>query len=114
MRMLLIIAITVIATFGLNAAQVAGTWKGSMDTQAGNVEVAITFQPGAALAGMVKAGEYEGRIEKGKLDGDKIYFEVNISPGKVTYEGTVTGDEMKLNVIGTQGNNYSLICTRQK
>lgn len=114
MRLLLMIAITAIATFTLTAAEVAGTWKGSMETQMGDTEVIITIEPGAALAGKVQAGQYEAPIENGKLAGDKISFEINIDPGKVTYEGTVSGDEMKLNVTGTQGNKYTLVCKRQK
>ncbi len=34
--------------------------------------------------------------------------------GKVTFAGTIAGDEMKLNVTGTQGDKYALICKRQK
>ena len=89
MRLLLTLAITAMITLTLNAADLAGAWKGSMETQMGATEVTITIQPGAALAGKVKAGEYEAPIENAKLDGDKIYFEMNIEPGKVTYEGTV-------------------------
>ena len=74
----------------------------------------ITVQPGAGLAGKVQAGEYEAPIEKAKVDGDKISFEINIEHGKVAYEGTVAGDEMKLNVIGTQGNKYTLVCKRRR
>jgi len=114
MRLLLILAITAMVTFSLSAAGLTGTWKGSMETQMGETEVTITFQAGAALAGRVQAGEYEGAIENARLDGDKVYFETNIGPGKLTFEGTVAGDEMKVNVTGTQGNKYSLICKRQK
>jgi osmotically-inducible protein OsmY len=114
MRFLLISAIAVTMAFTLTAADLTGTWKGSMETQMGTTEVSITIQPGAALAGKVKKGEYEAAIEKGKVDGDKISFEVNIDPGKVAYEGTVAGDEMKLRVTGTQGNQYTLTCKRQK
>lgn len=99
--------------FTLNAADLAGTWKGSMETQGGLIDVTITVQPGAALAGKVTAGEYDGVIEKGKVDGNKISFEVSLAPGKVTYEGTVAGDEMTFNVTGTQGNQYKLVCKRQ-
>ena len=114
MRLVLIIAIAVLATFTLNAADLSGTWKGSMETQIGPTDVTITIRPGATLAGKVKAGEYEGAIEKPVVNGDKISFEINIDPGTVTYEGTVDGDEMKLNVTGTQGNKYTLVCRRQK
>ena len=114
MRLFLILAITALMTLTLNAADLAGTWRGSMDTQMGDTQVIITIQPGAALAGKVRAGEYEAAMENARLDGDKISFEINIEHGKVAYEGTVAGDEMKLKVTGTQGDKYSLVCKRQK
>jgi hypothetical protein len=114
MRLLLITAIVAMATFSLNAADVAGTWKGSMETQMGTTEVTIALQPGADLAGKVHIGEYEASIEKARLDGSRIDFEINIGPGKMTFQGTVSVDEMKLNVTGTQGDKYSLVCKRQK
>ncbi|MCX6628758.1 MAG: hypothetical protein NTW28_14150 [Candidatus Solibacter sp.] len=114
MRMLLILAIAAMATFSLIAADLAGTWKGSMETQMGETAVIITIQPGAALAGTVQAGEYDAPIENAKVAGDKNSCETNFGPGKVTYEGTVASDELKLNVTGTQGNKYTLICKRQK
>ena len=118
MRLLLIIAITAMATFSLTAADLAGTdlsgtWKGSMNTQGGETAVTITIKPGAALAGKIQAGEYEAPIENAKISGDKISFEMRIGPGTVTYDGTVSGDEMKFDVTGTQGDKYTLICTRQ-
>ena len=114
MRLLPIIASAAMLTFSLTAADLAGTWKGSMETQMGPTEVTITFQPGAALAGKVQAGEYEGSIENAKLAGEKVSFVASIGPGTLTFEGTVGGDEMKLDVTGTQGNKYKLICKRQK
>ena len=114
MRLLLIIAITATLAFTVNAADIAGTWKGSMETQMGKTDVTITLQSGPALTGAVKIDQYQASIENAKLDGGKIYFEINIEPGKMTYDGAVTGDEMKLNVTGTQGDKYSLICKRQK
>ena len=114
MKSFLIIALAVLATSSLSAADLAGTWKGSMETQMGTSTVTIVVQPGAALAGTAYLGEYEGKIEKAVVDGDKIAFEVNISPGKLIFKGTVAGDEMKLNVVGTQGDNYVLVCKRQK
>lgn len=114
MRPLLIIGVALMVTFTLSAADLAGTWKGSMETQIGATDVTIKIQPGATLAGNVQAGEYGAPIEKGKSEGNKISFEINIEHGKVTYDGTVAGDEMKLTVIGTQGDKYSLVCKRQK
>ena len=114
MRLLSIIAITAIVAFSLNAADLSGTWKGSMETQMGTTEVTIALQPGAALAGTVKIDQYQGPIEKAKVDGDKVYFEMTIEHGTLTFGGTLAGDEMKLTVTGTQGDKYALVCKRQK
>lgn len=114
MKFLMILALMAMAAVSLSAADLAGTWKGSMETQMGASEVVLTIQPGAGLAGRVRAGEFEAAMEKGRVDGAKISFEMNIEHGKVRYEGTVAGDEMKLNVTGTQGDKYVLVCKRQK
>jgi hypothetical protein len=114
MRLLWTAAITAVFALALSAADLAGNWKGSMETQMGAREVTITIQPGATLTGKVKAGDYEAPLEKGKLDGNKISFEMNIEHGKIAYEGTVAGDEMKLTVTGIQGDKYALLCKRQK
>ena len=93
---------------------VVGVWKGSMDTQMGAVENTITIDAATPLAGTVKVGDYQGKLEKGKVDGEKISFLITIDPGTITYEGTVTGDEMKLTVTGTTGNKMNFIAKRQK
>ena len=114
MKSLLIVAIITMVAFSLNGADLAGTWKGSMETQMGKTDVTITLTPGPALAGKVNIAEYEAPIEKAKLDGGKLAFEINIEHGKVAFDGTVGGDEMKYTVTGTQGDKYSLVCKRQK
>ncbi len=114
MRLCLTVAIAAMMILTLAAAAVAGTWKGSMETQVGPVEATITIQAGAELAGTVKLAEFEGKIEKAKLEGDKISFEINIQHGTISFAGTVSGDEMKLNVTGTTGNKMTLIAKRQK
>ncbi len=91
-----------------------GVWKGAMDTEMGSVDNAITIDTAAPLAGKVTVGEYQGKIEKGTLDGDKIAFQITIQYGTIAYEGTVAGDEMKLNVTGTTGNKMTLVAKRQK
>jgi hypothetical protein len=118
MRPYLIVAIAAMMTFTLNAADVAGTWKGTMGTQIGPMETTITIQPGAVLAGSVKITVFiavlEGKIEKAKLEDNKISFTSNMQNGTLSYDGTVSGDEMKLNVTGTTGNKLTLIAKRQK
>ena len=112
-KMFSIAVITAMAAFNLFAADLAGSWKGSMTTQGGETAVTITIRPGAALAGKVQAGEYQAEIENGKVSGDEISFEMKISPGTMMYRGTVSGSEIKFDVTGTQGDKYKLTCTRQ-
>ena len=112
MRLFFIIALVVLSALTLTAADFAGIWKGSMETQMGNTEVVITVQQGTALAGQVKVAEFEGRIENAKVAGDNLSFEINIEHGKIAFEGTAAGDEMKLNVTGTQGNRHHLLDRR--
>lgn len=114
MRLFYIMALAAMMTLTLTAADVAGTWKGTMETPMGPMESTITFQAGAQVAGTVKTEFFEGKIENGKLDGDKISFEINIEFGKLAYEGTVAGDELKLNVTGPDGGKIPLNCKRQK
>jgi hypothetical protein len=114
MKLSWIVVIAAMMSLTLNAASPAGTWKGSMDTQMGKVEMTITFQAGTALAGTVKSDQFDAPVEKAKLDSDRISFEIHIEYGKVAFEGTVADSEMKLTVTGTTGNKYPLNCTRQK
>ena len=91
-----------------------GVWKGSMDTQMGPVENTITIQSASPLAGTVHVGDYQANIERGSLDDGKIAFQVTIDPGTLSYEGIVSGDEMRLTVTGTTGNKMALVAKRQK
>ena len=114
MKLLLIMCLTAMLAFSLNAADLAGSWKGSMDTQMGKTDVTLTITPGAKLAGTASMGGFSGPIQEGKMDGANISFEVKIEHGSIAFEGTVAGNEMRLNVTGTQGDKYALICARQK
>lgn len=114
MRLLMIMAITLIMAFSVNASDLAGVWKGTVETEMGATDVTIAIEPGATLTGKLKAGQFQGDIEKAKVDGSKISFEANIEPGKLAFEGTVAGDEMKLTMTGTQGAKYALVCKRHK
>lgn len=115
MRSLLTLALTALLTLTLAAAaNIAGTWKGSIETQMGNMEVAITFQEGSGVAGTIETSMMSGKIENGKLEGDHISFEMNSEMGKLTFDGTVAGDEMKLTMVGPSGNKYAMTAKREK
>jgi hypothetical protein len=115
MRRILTLAVAALMTSTLAAAvNIAGTWKGTIDTQMGAMEIAITFQEGSEVAGTIETSMVSGKIENGKLDGDHISFELTSEMGKLTFDGTVAGDEMKLSMTGPSGNKYALTAKRQK
>ena len=97
------------------AADIAGTWKGTLEPPMGPMENTIVLQAdGASVTGSVKTEMFEAKVENGKLDGAKVSFEINIEFGKLAYEGTVAGDDLKLNVTAPDGNKIPLNAKRQK
>ena len=114
MKLLWILAAMATTAFSSGAADLSGTWKGSMETQMGKTDVSITFTPGTTLAGKVSIAEYVVPVENAKSEGDKLAFEINLEHGKVVFDGTVAGEDIKFTVTGTQGDKYSLTCKRQK
>ena len=97
--------LTLTAAFALtaSAADVAGTWKASVETPNGTFESTFTFKvDGDKLTGTVVGQMGEAPITDGKVNGDKVSFavtrEFNGNTFKITYEGTVNGNEMKLTV----------------
>ena len=110
----MVVACGVVAAAQVPAPNAKGVWTGTMDTQMGAVETTITIDSVSPLAGTVRVAEYTGAIERGVLDGEKIAFQITIQPGTIAYEGTVGGDEMRLNVTGTTGNKMTLLARRQK
>ncbi|MCC7174415.1 MAG: hypothetical protein IT159_04395 [Bryobacterales bacterium] len=114
MRLILIMALAAMTVLTMNAADVAGAWKGTLDTEMGALTMTITIKAGPGVEGDFTSDMVQGQIQNGKLDGDKISFQVDTGYGKLGFEGTVAGDQMKLTLTGTTGNKYPLICKRQK
>lgn len=84
-----------------SAADVAGTWKASIETPNGTMESTFVLKvDGAKLTGTVASQMGETAISDGKVDGDKVSFAVsrdfNGQTFKITYDGSVKGNEMKL------------------
>src|SRR5512133_452442 len=85
------------------AADVSGTWTGSL--QAGDNPIPLTFtfkQEGAKLTGTVNGPGGLLTLQDGKVTDDKLSFSVttdmNGSPTKFLSEGTIKGDEIALNI----------------
>lgn len=90
------------------AADITGTWKGEANPNGKGGPPTFTFkQAGEALTGTTAGRAGDTEISKGKVDGDKVYFEVTREMGgnSVTtkYTGTVEGTTMKLSMESARG-----------
>ena len=95
----LFVALTSVAAF---AADFNGKWTAEVPSrQGGTMTNTFTFKvDGAKLTGSMSTQQGDVDITNGKVDGDKVSFEVvrefNGNSMTTKYEGTVAGDEMKL------------------
>jgi opacity protein-like surface antigen len=115
MRLAFVLTVALALATMAFAADIAGTWKGTLETPMGPMENTIVLQAdGASVTGSVKTEMFEAKVENGKLDGAKVSFEINIEFGKLVYEGTLDGDDLKFNVTGPDGSKIPLNAKRQK
>ena len=86
----------------VQAADVDGKWTGSLDTPNGAVNIGFNFKAdGAALTGTNTGPDgNEIPIKNGKIDGNKISFDVDLDFGgmkfTLSYKGEVSSDQIKL------------------
>jgi hypothetical protein len=96
--------LAIMAVFAMTAfaADVAGTWKASIETPNGTMESTFTFKvEDGKVTGTATMGQMgESPISEGKVDADTVSFAVvrNGPQGefRINYTGKVTGDDMKL------------------
>jgi hypothetical protein len=115
--------LTLFAAFVLtaSAADIAGTWKASIETPNGTLESTFAFKvDGSTLTGTVTSQQMgETQISDGKVDGDMVSFAVKRSTPDgefvITYKGKVSGDEMKLTVnIAAIDRTFDIVAKRAK
>jgi hypothetical protein len=102
----------VLAAFALAAlaADVTGTWKGTADTPMGPVERTFVFKvDGNKLTGETTSSmSGKSTIADGKVDGDKIEFNLAISVQgvdiKLHYTGMVQDRQIKFHVQSEDGS----------
>ena len=105
--------------FTASAADVAGTWKASMETPNGNFETVFNFKvDGAKVTGTTSnmmSGETP--ISDGKIEGDDLTFTVAAKFGdnefKLNYKGKVAGNEIKF-VMSVVGRDRTFELTAKK
>lgn len=104
-----------LATFPAFAADVDGNWTGSIDTPNGAVQVSYMFKAdGATLTGSSTGPDGNSvMLKNGKVDGDHIYFSLDINfgadPTTFNYTGVLAGGEIKLHTeFMGQGIDFTL------
>ncbi len=89
------------------AADVSGAWTGQMGgPNGGGFQISFTFkQEGMKLTGSVAGPQGESvTITDGKVDGDKVAFNISFNGMTIKHEGTISGEEMKLTSKADQGD----------
>jgi len=119
MRTLVLPALLGLFALVASAADVTGKWVAQVPGRGGNA-TETTFnlkQDGSTVTGTVSGGRGDQPISDGKVEGDKISFNVNLefNGNKITqaYTGTVSGDEMKLTRGGGRGNPIEFTAKKQ-
>ena len=98
----LIVAFCVLAFVPLHAADIDGKWSGSIDTPMGAIPIEFNFKAdGATLSGsMGGADGTQVPIKNGKIDSNRISFNVSVDFGGMSldfvYTGTVSGDTLQM------------------
>jgi len=98
-----IIVFSAVAAF---AADVTGAWSGEAKGPNGE-SFPLTFnfkQDGAKLTGTVTGPQGDPlEITDGKVDGDKIAFNVSFNGMTISHDGVIKGDEIALKTKTDQG-----------
>lgn len=104
-RSLLGLALALVSSLIVHAADLTGRWTSRFDSQIGEQNYTYVFANEAGqLTGTAtyehSMGKGEVKLTKIKLDGDKVSFTETVSLGGndlvITYSGQVDGDVMKL------------------
>lgn len=104
------------------AADVTGVWKSGLRGRQGQNRP-YTFElqqaPDGTLTGVVAGFRSEGKVQDGKVEGDKIRFSAEnkyfARDVLMTFTGTVAGDRMKLTVTFEDSDEkIDIVAVKQK
>jgi hypothetical protein len=119
--MKLLLALFAMFALTASAADLAGSWKATIETPNGNMESTFQFKvDGAKLTGTVTSQQMgESAISDGKIDGDNFSFVVKREGPNgefvINYKGTVKGDEAKIQIsIAAFDRTFDLVAKRVK
>ena len=96
----LVFALALVLAIPAVAADIAGKWTASFDTQIGVQNYTYTFKvDDGKLTGMAESQNGKTEITEGAIKGDEISFVENLdfqgNALKITYTGKISGDEIK-------------------
>jgi hypothetical protein len=103
------IAAIVLTAATARAADVTGSWTTEVTTPDGNsFQLAFNFkQDGDKLTGTVQGPQGDAMdISNGKVDGNKLSFDVSFNGSTISHEGTVNeaGDEIEMTTKSDSGD----------
>ncbi len=111
-RALLALVMTIGVAATAFASDVTGKWVGSIETPNGPIEVTYDFKAdGEALTGTVATPMGSLPLNKGKIAGDVLTYEIALDNGVITHESTVNaaGDAITVKATGSWGTNEYVI-----
>jgi hypothetical protein len=103
-------AITML-TLAATAADIAGKWSGQVPARGEAVAATFTFKvEGDKLTGTMTGPQGEVALQEGKVSGDRISFTTPGGNAKIMFEGTVSGNEIKMTRTreGGQAREFTL------
>lgn len=98
-RFMYVLAMLAVGFVSQSFAQspIDGKWKGSMETPNGAMEMTFNFKAAAdSVSGTVESPMGALPISNGKLEGNKLKFEVSFNEMTMHHECTVMGDSLSL------------------
>jgi hypothetical protein len=109
----IVMGILLLSSFAL-AADIDGKWSGEI-TGAG-MQIEFKFKAeGKTLTGFHIISGTETPIKEGKIDGDKISFNVTVEGmGTFEHKGTVSGDQIKMTYDNKTGTTGDIVVKKAK
>lgn len=102
MKIRLFLCTLILSAASAFAAEIDGKWSGSVDTPNGAITIGYSFKAdGSTLTGTMTGPDgAEIKIAGGKLDGNKLSFNVTLDfggmPIMMAYTGTLSGNDLTL------------------
>jgi hypothetical protein len=99
MKTIITVLLLFVLSIASNAQTLDGSWKGKFSGPNGDMELVFTFKVNAdTLNGDVTSEMGSLPIENGKVNGNKLSFDVNVNGQVINHTGVLEGDTVKLSI----------------